>query len=189
MRKKYFFATLTGPSGIGKGYLKRNLKDCFDFEEPLVYTTRRKRKEDENNDRIFLSKKEFFKKKKNKEFIFVNKFYDNLYGFGLKAFNNINKKRIITEIHIDNVKEFRKKYLQANMILLLTDNINFLKYRLTKRGEDTQELNKRLKISKEELKKCKEIKNKFDFIYNVNYNNEDKIINEVKKYINKELKC
>ncbi|MDP2820751.1 MAG: hypothetical protein Q8O39_00915 [bacterium] len=181
--EKSFLITLTGPSGIGKSYLKRRLKKYFKFEEPAVYTSRKKRKENEKGERIFLAKQEFLKKVKNKELILLNKIFGNWYAFRFDAFKNINKKNIITEIYIDNVKQFRKNYPKASMIVLVTDDINFLKYRLQKRAENKSELNKRLRLAKQELKKIKSLKNNFNFIYNVNYNNENKIVDEVIKNI------
>jgi len=187
--KKRFLITLTGPSGVGKGYLKKCLKAYFELEEPSVYTTRQKRKEDEKGERMFLAKEEFSRKLANKELIFVNEFYGNLYGFALNAFRNVKDRGVITEIHIDNVEEFRKKYPKAVMVALLTDDIGFLEYRLKERAESSEELGKRLKEARDELKKSKSMKDKFDFIYNVNYRNEDKIVNTVIKYIKRKLKC
>ncbi len=187
--KKCFLITLTGPSGIGKGYLKKYLKAHFKLEEPPVYTTRRKRKEDEKGERVFLTKEEFSRKLADEELIFVNEFYGNLYGFDRNAFRNIGNRGVITEIHIDNVEKFRKKYPEAVMMALLTDDRSFLEYRFKKRAESGKELGKRLEAAKDELKRSNALKYKFDFIYNVNYKNEDEIVNTVIKYIEKKLKC
>lgn len=188
MAKKHFLITITGPSGIGKGYLKKYLKDYFNAGEFPVCTTRKKRKDDESKERIFLTEKEFKEKLKNGRLVFSGEFCNYLYGFDCECFKNLEKKRIVTEVLIDNVEEFREKYPQAIMLTLLTDSISFLRCRLKKRGENDEELKKRLQAAGYEMKESERLRNKFNLLYYVNRENEDRIVDEMIRYINQELK-
>jgi len=174
--------TLTGPSGVGKGYLKKYLKKVFKLIEPPVYTTRKKRKNEDSSDRIFLTRKEFREKLKNKELILVNEIYGNYYGFHKGTFSkNLNQ---ITEIYTDNVKKFREICPSALMFGLLPKNLDFLMYRLQKREKESGErISQRLEGIKEELTKVWEQKEFFNYIYYVGEDNEHRICNDIENYI------
>ena len=174
--------TITGPSGVGKGYLKRYLKKVFDLTEPLVYTTRKKRKNEDYSDRAFLTEKEFQIKLKNKELILVSEIYGNYYGFYKNAF--LGSSNQITEIYTDNVEKFKEICPSALMIGILPKNLDFLMYRLQKREKESGEkFFKRLKRAKMEINKIEKQRDYFDYIYNVDRNNESKICRDVENYI------
>lgn len=174
--------TLTGPSGIGKGYLKKYLKKVFNFKEPVVYTTREKRKDEDFSERMFLTKREFLEKVKNKELILVRKIYGNYYGFHKNAF--LINSNLITEIHIDNVEKFKKMYPHALMLGFLSKTLDFLIYRLKKKEKESgQKVTLRLDEIKKEIKKIQKKRKLFNQLFYVDRDNEGKICKEVENYI------
>ena len=174
--------TLTGPSGIGKGYLKKYLKKVFKLTEPPVYTTRKKRKNEDSSDRIFLTRKEFREKLKKGELILVNEIYGNYYGFQKDAFSDNSNQ--ITEIYIDNVKKFREIYPSALMLGLLPKSLDFLMYRLHKREKESGEkVSQRLGEIEKELAKIWKQKEFFNYIYYVGKDNQHRVCNDIENYI------
>jgi len=174
--------TLTGPSGVGKSYLKKYLRKVFNLTEPPVYTTREKRGNENCSDRIYLTKKEFRAKLKNKELILVNEIYGNYYGFHKNAF--LNNSNQITEIYVDNVKKIKEICPSVLMLGLLPENLDFLMYRLQKRKKESGEkVPERSEGTKAELNKVLKQKEYFDYLYYVGKNNEGKICSDIENYI------
>ena len=170
MRK--ILIALISPSGGGKGYLKKHLKKVFNFHEPAVFTTRKKRKNENIVDRIFLSHKDFIKRKNNNKLIFANEIYGNYYGFSKNAFN-IPLPQIV-EIHIRNAEIFKKQYPFVLMICVIPKTLEFLIYRLEKRSLKSEEdFPERIETARKEIKKMRCFK--FDYLYTVDKDNEDRI--------------
>ena len=70
------------------------------------------------------------------------------------------------------------------MIGILPKNLDFLMYRLQKREKESGEkFFKRLKRAKMEINKIEKQRDYFDYIYNVDRNNESKICRDVENYI------
>lgn len=180
--------TLTGPSGVGKGYLKTYLKKKLCLKEIPVYTTRTLRLNESNEERIFVDKKNFLKLVKNKQFLFVNRILGNFYGFLKKDFLS-PPKRIILEIYVNNVRKFKKYFPNSLMIAILPSNLEFLKYRLKKRRIKTGEkgIIQRLKNASKEIKKIQKLKKYFDLIYIVGKQNEKIICQEIENWIKSHL--
>ena len=176
--------TITGPSGVGKSYLKRYLKDIFNFEEIPVYTTRKPRKEEDSTERIYLTEEEFKDKYNKNEFIFVDKIYDAGYAFMASDLREGNNT--ILELYIDNVEKFRKLYPSTIMIALITNSQELLENRLKNRGENNI---KRLCEWEEEVQKIRDNKNLFNLVYNIDKNTENKILIDMEEYIQGCLKC
>ena len=173
---------LTGPSGVGKGYLKECLKEEFDLTEPPVYTTRKKRRNENSSERIFLIQEDFQRRLKTGEFILVNKIYGNYYGFHKDAFSHSSNQ--ITEIYVDNVNRFKKICPSALLIGLLPKSFNFLMYRLMKRKKESgEDISLRIESARAELDKIRKRKEFFDYIYYVGRNNEDRICKDVINYV------
>ena len=185
--KMNYILTLTGPSGIGKTYIKRKIKEKFGLSEPPVYTTRPLREISEINERIYLSENEFKKMEKNGEFLFVNEIFG--YKYGLKKIDliEINSDKIL-ELYIDNVDQFRKLHPQADMIALLPVSLEFLEKRLEKRDGNKEEDTIRLKNAEKEIKLIKMKREIFNLIYIVDSESEKNIVSYMLEYVKGKLK-
>jgi len=173
--------TITGTSGVGKGYLKDYLKQEFGLDEPAVYTTRKRRVGENRPDRRFVSESEFKEILKQKGIVFPQKLYGDRYGFDKNSFS---KGNIITEVHMDIAQRFRALFPNALMIALTTDNPKFLEYRLTKRGDDPKLACKRIKASEKEIASTRALKKIFYINYEVGFENENRIVEDIKLRLN-----
>lgn len=170
--------TITGTSGIGKGYLKDHLKKVLGLSEPAVYTTRKRRTGENRPDRIFVSEEEFRAISRQKKLIFPQKIYGDRYGFDKSAFA---KGGIITEVYMGIAQRFKQMYPNAIMIALTTTDTDFLRYRLQKRGDDPKLALKRIKASQREIAATIALKNIFDINYNVGFENESRIVQDIQQ--------
>ena len=172
---------ITGTSGIGKGFLKDNLKERLGLTDPPWYTTRKKRKGETRPDRVFVNETQFQKLTENGSLIFAQDLYGgDKYALHKSAFK---KGGVITEIHIDVVSKFRKLFPNAILIGLTTNNVDFLKYRLKKRGDSQKEAAKRLAAAERELAKTRSLHKVFNINYAVGFDNEKRIVQDIAKRI------
>lgn len=132
---------LVGPSGVGKGFYKEELKKLWpEHTEPIVVTTREKRKTD-GADRIAgLGLDQFYEMVSNGKVIFEHQPFGlegPWYGFLAESF--ITGRPILTEVHVDNVMRFRKTFQPGRLALLgLIANQEYLSSNLSDRATEGQ---------------------------------------------------
>lgn len=168
---------ITGPSGIGKGFIKKIIKLRWPFiYEPSWHTTRKERINDEDG-RIFLCERDFIRMQKNKEFLFVDDYCGCRYGLSVK--NLYSNNFIITELRkFDFLNSFIKDDIFS--IGLVPETLDFLEHRLKGRGTESIELIKdRIEIAKTEIKELKKNQNLFSFFMTINKENEKKVANQI----------
>ncbi len=147
---------ISGPSGVGKGTV---IKELLNLDKRLVRvvtcTTRKPRTgEIDGKDYYFLTPEKFFEKVKNKELVEFAFVHGNYYGTpkdglekGLK--NNLD---VILQIDVQGAKKIKNNYPDALLIFLLPPSMEVLKKRLSGRGTETEEEKEnRLKRAKEEI--------------------------------------
>jgi len=181
--------TLTGPSGVGKSYIKRRLKAELHLVEIPVFTTRNRRNENENSERIFVTEEEFLQKLYDGELIFMNCLYGARYAFSSSDINRMKQPdgEFILELYIGNVRRFRNVFPFANMIAIVTDSMDLLRSRLRKRLEDEADIELRLKGAEREIQDILYEKELFDVVYFVDYYNGNQIENEIIEYVRRYL--
>ncbi len=122
---------LTGPSGIGKGCIKRQLLQTYPFIEELAwFTTRPLRPNESDGNRINVPETQFEQLVELGHLILVQ----NLYGhrYGLRKHDLIPHPNVrLTELHIDNLKEALRINPLIIVIGLITGDISFLRERLS----------------------------------------------------------
>lgn len=152
---------LSGPSGVGKGVLRRKLMK--DKELNLAFsvsmTTRPKRPKEQNGkDYFFVTKEEFGRKLKEDGFIEWVEYCDNYYGTP-KSFVEENIKagrNVLLEIDVDGAERVMKKYrgMYTLAIFLMPPSMEELERRIRLRGSESEdEINNRIQKSKEEMEK------------------------------------
>ena len=148
---------ISGPSGAGKSSLVTDaLKDLDGFVRSISVTTRPKRKNELKGKRYkFISEDEFEKLKKDNQFIECVYYCDFQYGTP-KAYieEQLNKgKNVILEIEVKGAMQVKERVKDAYMIFILPPGLIHLRDRLKKRNtESVKEIEKRLKVSEEEIK-------------------------------------
>lgn len=148
---------IAGPSGVGKGTIKKYLLKDSDFEIIKTITTRPPKKRDSiHNDRVYITKDEFLKLDNENRFVETN-FYNNHYYGTLKSDTDLilrNNKIGILEEDIVHAYVTKKFYPKDCLIFFIDSSIDDIKKRLIERNENTkEEVEERLNIAKHELDK------------------------------------
>lgn len=159
--KQGLLVILSGPSGVGKGVLRRKLMK--DKELNLVFsvsmTTRAKRPKEQNGkDYLFVSREEFKKRLDEDGFIEWVEYCDNFYGTP-KAFVEESLKEgknVLLEIDVQGAERVMKVYrgMYTLAIFLMPPSMEELERRIRLRGsESEEEIADRIRKSKEEMEK------------------------------------
>ncbi|KUK14009.1 MAG: guanylate kinase [Synergistetes bacterium] len=149
---------ISGPSGAGKGTLRREL---FKAMPNLIYsvsvTTRKPRAGEVNGvDYFFITQEEFEKMRDNGELLEWAEVHGNLYGTP-KGFveEKLNQgKSVVLEIDVQGALQVKERFPEAVLIFILPPSKEELASRLKGRGTETpEELEIRLRNASWELDK------------------------------------
>ena len=156
---------ITGPSGVGKGtvvkeILKKNEKFCVSISA----TTRNPRiGEIDSKDYYFLTKGKFKEMIDKDLFIEWAKFTDNYYGTPVSSIKEKIEKgfKVILEIEVKGATQVKEKYPNALLIFLMPPSKEELERRIRSRGtDDEKSISKRLKRADFEISSS----SKFDYV-------------------------
>ena len=151
MTKRGMLIVLSGPSGVGKGTVRKAIFDQpgNDFQYSISMTTRKPRPGEVNGkDYFFVSKEEFEQKIQAGEMLEYAKYVYNYYGTPLKWINDTLDagKDVFLEIEVNGAMQVRSKSPNGVFIFLTPPDLMELKQRLIHRGTDSMEvINKRIK--------------------------------------------
>ena len=157
MTKRGMLIVLSGPSGVGKGTVRKAIFDQpgNDFQYSISMTTRKPRPGEVNGkDYFFVSKEEFEQKIQAGEMLEYAKYVDNYYGTPLKWINDTLDagKDVFLEIEVNGAMQVRSKSPNGVFIFLTPPDLMELKQRLIHRGTDSTEvINKRIKKAFSEI--------------------------------------
>lgn len=157
MTKRGMLIVLSGPSGVGKGTVRKAIFDQpgNDFQYSISMTTRKPRPGEVNGkDYFFVSKEEFEQKIQAGEMLEYAKYVDNYYGTSLKWINDTLDagKDVFLEIEVNGAMQVRSKSPNGVFIFLTPPDLMELKQRLIHRGTDSMEvINKRIKKAFSEI--------------------------------------
>ena len=157
MTKRGMLIVLSGPSGVGKGTVRKAIFDQpgNDFQYSISMTTRKPRPGEVNGkDYFFVSKEEFEQKIQAGEMLEYAKYVDNYYGTPLKWINDTLDagKDVFLEIEVNGAMQVRSKGPNGVFIFLTPPDLMELKQRLIHRGTDSMEvINKRIKKAFSEI--------------------------------------
>ena len=131
---------LSGPSGIGKNTVINELRTKLGGRlfHSISYTTRSPRNKEVNGtDYYFISKEEFAKKIKDDAFLEYADYVNEWYGTPKKPVidNLAQGKFVVLDIEVDGALKIIKSYKDCISCFLFPDDIELLRYRLTKRGD------------------------------------------------------
>ncbi|MHA8138431.1 guanylate kinase [Lactobacillaceae bacterium Scapto_B20] len=158
MAKKGMLIVLSGPSGVGKGTVRKALfnEDDVDFQYSISMTTRQPREGEQNGvDYFFVTKEEFEEKIKNGEMLEYAKYVDNYYGTPLEYVNQTldSGKDVFLEIEVNGAMQVRANSPEGVFVFLTPPDLLELRNRLINRGtDDIDVINKRIKKAVSEIK-------------------------------------
>ena len=152
---------LTGPSGVGKGTIVRELLPRYEQLFLSISATSRQPREGEvdGKDYFFKSREEFEAMIAAKELLEWAEYAGNYYGTPLPPLTAQMEqgKSAILEIEVIGANSVKSIYPEALRIFILPPSFEVLEERLRGRGTDADEvIAKRLARAKEELELSKE---------------------------------
>ena len=173
---------ITGPSGVGKGTVVKELLDKNkDIWLSISATTRNPRiGEKDGENYYFISDARFKDMIDKKELLEWAKFAGNYYGTPISTVDEKieNGFIVLLEIEVEGAKQIKEKFPDALSIFLLPPSKKELEKRIRGRGTEKEEaINKRLKRANYEIASS----NKFDFV--LTNHDVDETVKEVFKII------
>ena len=149
---------LTGPSGVGKGFIKDCLKKSYpQLVELSVITTRRRRVSDGADRVTDVPVGLFLEGTRGSDIVFAHQPFgteSDWYGFCRQQIESYlsQGKQILTEIHVDNVKLFKETYGDKVTLIAMKADENLLRENLMVRNSETDsEVNCRLQAAIHEI--------------------------------------
>lgn len=178
---------VSGPAGVGKGTLCRELfAQSDDLEYSVSVTTRSPRPgEKEGKEYYFRSREEFERMIENNELLEWAEFCGNYYGTPRFHVENAlaQGKIILLEIDIQGARQIKNIYPQGVFIFIAPPSLKALSDRLRKRGTESEPvIQQRLAVA------LKELENIMDYDYVVENDCIDVAVCKLKSIITAE-KC
>ena len=164
MKNQKKLIILTGPSGVGKGtVVKEILAKDKNIWLSISATTREPREgEKDGENYYFLDKKKFKEMIEQNLFLEWAQFAGNYYGTPLSSVNEKIKKgfTVLLEIEVEGAKQIKEKFPNSLSIFLLPPDKAELERRVRNRGTENEEsIKKRLSRANYEISAS----NQFDF--------------------------
>lgn len=158
--KKGMLVVVSGPAGVGKGTLCRELMArASGLEYSVSVTTRAPRPgETEGKEYYFRSREEFQGMIESKELLEWAEFCGNYYGTPSFHVERVlkNNKTVILEIDTQGARQVKKLFPQGIFIFIVPPSFQVLADRLRGRGTENEEvISYRLAKAVEELKNVK----------------------------------
>lgn len=172
--------TITGPSAVGKGFVKNALIQRFPSVTELTWvTTRLLRPGEQGGNRQSVSLGEFQGLEEQGELVAVQRLFGHCYGLRLEEFDA--SKVQLTELHIDNIEAVNLFPCASVCIAIVPDSLEFLEYRLrhVRKTESEQEIVRRLKAAAREVERIRNSQGYFDRIFEVSERNQQDLAGRV----------
>ncbi|MDZ5474397.1 guanylate kinase [Bacillus sp. 31A1R] len=157
MQEKGLLIVLSGPSGVGKGTVRKEIFSQPDtaFEYSISMTTRTPRAgEVDGVDYFFKTREEFEGLIEQGKLLEYAEFVGNYYGTPVDYVRETldRGKDIFLEIEVQGARQVREKFPEGLFIFLSPPSLSELKNRIVTRGTETEDvINNRMKTAREEL--------------------------------------
>ncbi len=147
---------LTGPSGVGKGTLvKQLLARHPELSVSISATTRPPRKgETDGEDYFFLSREKFEEMMIAGELLEWAEYAGNYYGTPRQAVEDKlqHGEQVVLEIEVVGARKIQESFPEAKRVFILPPSLSVLEERLAKRGKDSPDaIAQRLDHAKAEI--------------------------------------
>ncbi|HDT8179290.1 guanylate kinase [Enterococcus faecalis] len=157
MSERGLLIVLSGPSGVGKGTVRKAIFDSEenDFQYSISMTTRKQREgEVDGVDYYFRSREEFEAMIEAGEMLEYAEYVGNYYGTPLTYVNRTldEGKDVFLEIEVQGAKQVKDKVPDGVFIFLTPPDLAELKSRIIGRGTDEMSvIEERMAVAREEI--------------------------------------
>ena len=157
MSERWLLIVLSGPSGVGKGTVRKAIFDSEenDFQYSISMTTRKQREgEVDGVDYYFRSREEFEAMIEAGEMLEYAEYVGNYYGTPLTYVNQTldEGKDVFLEIEVQGAKQVKDKLPDGVFIFLTPPDLAELKSRIIGRGTDEMSvIEERMAVAREEI--------------------------------------
>jgi guanylate kinase len=157
MQEKGLLIVLSGPSGVGKGTVRKELFSQPDtaFEYSVSATTRLPREGETNGvDYFFKTREEFEEMIREDQLLEYAEFVGNYYGTPVEYVRETLDagKDVFLEIEVQGASQVRSKFPEGLFIFLAPPSLSELENRIVTRGTETEEIIKgRMRAAREEI--------------------------------------
>ncbi|AZB42884.1 guanylate kinase [Bacillus sp. FJAT-42376] len=157
MKERGLLIVLSGPSGVGKGTVRKEIfsQDDTKFHYSISVTTRKPRTgEVDGIDYFFKSRDEFEEMIKNDKLLEWAEFVGNYYGTPVDYVEKTlsEGKDVFLEIEVQGALQVRKAFPEGLFIFLMPPSLDELKNRIVTRGTESADIiENRLHAAKEEI--------------------------------------
>ena len=180
---KHLLLVFSGPSGVGKGTVVKQLLKKGNYALSVSCTTRLPRPGEKDGEAyFFIGKDKFTELIESGGFLEYSNHFENYYGTPKKFVEDkLENSDVILEIEVDGALQVKKSYPDAVLIMLLPPSVEELRSRLVKRGaESAEKIEERIKRMEYEVSK----KEEYDYI--VINDDLKSTVGEIEKIIERE---
>jgi guanylate kinase len=166
MSERGLLVVLSGPSGVGKGTVRKEIfnKGNTNLQYSISMTTRLPREgEVDGVDYFFKSREEFEDLIKKDKLLEWAEYVGNYYGTPIDYVEETLQRGqdVMLEIEVQGALQVRKVFPEGLFIFLAPPSLNELKNRIQTRGTESEELiNNRMTVAKEEI----EMMDAYDYV-------------------------
>ncbi len=171
MQEKGLLIVLSGPSGVGKGTVRKQIfsQPNTAFEYSISMTTRSPREGEVNGvDYFFKSREEFEALIVEDKLLEYAEFVGNYYGTPVDYVRQTldSGKDVFLEIEVKGARQVREKFPDGLFIFLMPPSLSELKNRIVTRGTETEDLiHNRMLSAREEI----EMMSLYDYVVENDY--------------------
>ena len=157
MTERGLLIVLSGPSGVGKGTVRKAIFESSDndFQYSISMTTRNMRPGEEDGvDYFFRTKEEFEALIEAGEMLEYAEYVGNYYGTPLSYVEETlaKGKDVFLEIEVQGARQVKEKVPDGVFIFLTPPDLEELRSRIVTRGTDHADvIDQRMKVAKEEI--------------------------------------
>lgn len=163
--------TLSGVTGVGKSYLKKEIENKLGIKAQTIVTTRTRREgEQDGVDKKFVTDEEFEQLKRKKDIIVTFEFLGNKYGYPRKEMES--KKNSVVELHYSIIYQLKKEVKNTFSIYMIPKNVEVAKQKLKERKLPKEVEKLRLEEIEdhfETFQNDENLRNQFDYIFYNDY--------------------